>query len=53
MYIVRTLKLKNHLERLGFKAEGSMPNKDIPKFLVWLYQDTKALRQAVKEYSKK
>lgn len=53
MYIVRTLKLKKYLEKLGFEAEGSIPNKDIPKFLVWLYQDTKELRQVVKEYCKK
>ena len=46
MYIVRTLKLKKHLENLGFKAEGT-------NFLVWLFEDTKELIQAVKEYCKK
>ena len=53
MYIIRTLKLKKYLEELGFKAQGSMPNKDIPNFLVWYYEDTTELRQAVKEYCKK
>lgn len=53
MYIVRTLKLKKHLENLGFRIEGTMPNKDIPNFLVWLFEDTKELRQAVKEYCNK
>lgn len=53
MYIIRTLKLKNYLDSKGFKPEGSMPNKDIPKFLVWLYQDTEELREVVKEYSNK
>ena len=53
MYIVRTLKLKKHLENLGFRIEGTMPNKEIHNFLVWLFEDTKELRQAVKEYCKK
>lgn len=52
MYIIRTLKLKKYLEGKGFKAEGTMPNKDIPNFLVWMFQDSEELRQAVKEYSK-
>lgn len=51
MYIVRTLKLKKYLEEHGFKAEGTMPNKDIPKFLVWLFEDGQSIRDAVKEYS--
>ena len=53
MYIVRTLKLKKHLEEVGFKVEGTAPNKDIPNFIVWLFQDGKDIRQAVKEYSNK
>lgn len=53
MYIVRTLKLKKHLESLGFKVEGTAPNRDISNFIVWLFQDGKELREAVKEYSNK
>jgi hypothetical protein len=50
MYIIRTLKLKKWLENKGFKVEGTIPNKDIPNFLVWLFEDSKEIRQAVKEY---
>ncbi|WP_157453608.1 DUF5659 domain-containing protein [Clostridium sartagoforme] len=53
MYIIRTLKLKKYLESKGFKVEGTMPNRDIPKFIVWLFQDGKELREAIQEYSKK
>lgn len=53
MYIVRTLKLKRYLEEKGFKVEGTAPNRDIPNFIIWLFEDTKELRQAVKEYCKK
>lgn len=52
MYIIRTLKLKKYLESRGFRAEGTMPNKDIPNFLVWLFEDNMEIRQAVKDYSK-
>lgn len=53
MYIVRTLKLKKYLEKRGFKPEGTIPNKDIPNFLVWLFDDNEEIRVAVKEYCKK
>jgi len=53
MYIVRTLKLKKYLEEKGFKYEGTIPNKDIPNFLVWLFEDGQLIREAVQEYSTK
>ena len=53
MYIVRTLKLKKYLEEKGFKVEGIAPNKEIPNFIVWLFEDNEAIRRTVKEYSNK
>lgn len=53
MYIIRTLKLKKYLESKGFKVEGTVPNKDIPNFIVWLFENTEELREAIKEYSNK
>lgn len=52
-YIVYTWKLANKLNELGFKPVGKQLNIKDPTQEVILFEDTPALRQAIKELTHK
>ncbi len=52
-YIVYTWTLANKLYNLGFKPLGKELNTKDPTHEVILFEDTPALRQAIKELTKK
>lgn len=52
-YIVYTWTLANKLHNLGFKPLGKELNTKDPTHEVILFEDTPALRQAIRELTKK
>ena len=50
VYIIKHLRLKTYLESLGFICEGAMPDRYNPRYSVFLFKDTKELRQALDSY---
>ncbi len=49
-YVCRKIRLYNFLLERGFKPIQVRPDKDYAKRLVWIFNDTTALRNAVEDY---
>lgn len=50
MYICRRLRLLSFLQERGFQFISTMPDKNNPKFTVWVFVKTPTLMKAVEEY---
>lgn len=50
VYICRKLRVLNHLLNAGFEYINQQPDIRNPKYNVWLFEETPALRAAVEEY---
>lgn len=49
-YTCRRLRLFTYLKKAGFDEEYSRPDIKNTKFLVWVFKDSKELRDKVEEY---
>ncbi|SCI99422.1 Uncharacterised protein [uncultured Clostridium sp.] len=52
MYIIKHLRVKTYLEDLGFICKGAIPDRNNPRYSVFLFEDTEYLRQALSNYKK-
>lgn len=52
LYTIFMQRVANQLESRGFKVIKIEPNKKHPNFLVWKFEDTVELRQALREILK-
>lgn len=52
LYVVKTITMYKHLCSKGIYPVGTEPNIYIPKFIVWKYEDTKELHNAMREFKK-
>lgn len=50
MYICKRLRLLSFLQEKGFQFISTMPDKNNPKFTVWVFVKTPTLMKAVEEY---
>lgn len=48
-YVVYSMRVANALIRKGYEMIGSRVNYKNPKYLVYLFEDTQELRQAVQQ----
>lgn len=51
-YTIKAITMYKHLCSRGIFPVKTEPNIYIPKFIVWKYEDTKELRQAMEEFNK-
>lgn len=49
-YICKRYRLLSFLKAKGFLPEATLPDKDNPKFNVWIYSNSEELEAAVAEY---
>lgn len=49
-YVCRKIRLYNFLLERGFKPIQVRPDRDYMRRLVWIFNDTTALRNAVEDY---
>lgn len=49
-YVCRKIRLYNFLLERGFKPIQVRPDRDYTRRLVWIFNDTTALRNAVEDY---
>lgn len=52
LYVVKTITMYKHLCSRGIYPVDTEPNIYIPKFIVWKYEDTKELHNAMREFKK-
>lgn len=52
LYTIKTITMYKHLIKRGFKPVDIVPNIYIPNFVVWKFEDTIELRNAMQEYNK-
>jgi hypothetical protein len=50
-FVVRTQKLAGHLLEKGYSLEKTEPQRENPRFKVFLFRNSKELREEVKSYS--
>lgn len=51
-YVCKRMKLYSYLISEGFFAISCRPDRNNPKYFVWIFPDSKELNQAVTEYYK-
>ena len=51
-YVVRSLNMMHYLIRQGFDVQKVVDNKENDKWKVFLFTDSKELRQAMTDYNK-
>ena len=52
IYVVKTMRLHNYLSQCGFIMLRPDVDRNNDNFIVFLYEDTKELRQAITNYKK-
>lgn len=52
IYVVKTMRLNNYLSEQGFIMLRPSKDKNNENFIVFLYEDTKELRQAINNYKR-
>lgn len=50
-YVIKSRPLSNHLVRRGFDLIKVVPNKKVPKFSVFLFVDSRELREEITRYT--
>jgi len=50
LYVCRRIRLLSYLQGKGFNFIKTEPDKNNPKYTVWLFVETDDLRSAVEEY---
>lgn len=51
-YVIKSITMFKHLCNKGIYPVKTEPNIYIPKFIVWIYEDTQQLRTAMSEFQK-
>ena len=51
-YVVKTMRLASYLCSKGFKIIKEQPDRNNPKYKVWLFEDTVQLRGCLMNYKK-
>lgn len=52
VYVVKHLRMTTYLMGLGFRLIRTHEDRNNPKFNVFIFKDTKELRQAMQDYKK-
>lgn len=50
IYICKRYRLLSFLKSKGFLPETTLPDRDNPRYNVWLYQNSEELEKALEEY---
>lgn len=52
LYTIKTITMYTYLIKKGFKPIEIVPNIYIPDFVVWRFEDTEELHQAMNEFKR-
>lgn len=51
-YVAKTMRLASYLVSKGFRVKKEQPDRNNPKYNVWLFEDSIELRGALLNYRK-
>lgn len=49
-YVCRKMRLMSLLLERGFDVVNARPDRKNPKYMVWIFEDTPKLREAIEDY---